>query len=89
LRRRVVPNVELIRGRWQHFVSFSACVSGYPEMTGVPGVDRPIGHAWAHHPPWPPLLRNSAHDDQITVITSDPDDIRLVAGDKNITVAAI
>ena len=31
----------------------------------------------------------SAHDDQITVVTSDPGDMRLVAGDKDITVAAI
>ena len=31
----------------------------------------------------------SAHDDQITVVTSDPGDLRLVAGDKDITVAAI
>jgi hypothetical protein len=31
----------------------------------------------------------SAPHDQITVVTSDPGDIRLVAGDKNITVAAI
>ena len=31
----------------------------------------------------------SAPDGQITVVTSDPADIRLVAGDKNITVAAI
>jgi predicted nucleic acid-binding protein len=31
----------------------------------------------------------SAQADQITVVTSDPGDMRLVAGDKNITVAAI
>ena len=31
----------------------------------------------------------SAPDDQITVVTSDPGDMRLVAGDKNITVTAI
>jgi hypothetical protein len=31
----------------------------------------------------------SAHDDQITVITSDPDDMRVVAGDKSITVVTI
>jgi predicted nucleic acid-binding protein len=31
----------------------------------------------------------SASAEQITVITSDPGDIRRVAGDKNITVAAI
>jgi hypothetical protein len=31
----------------------------------------------------------SAPHDQITVVTSDPGDMRLVAGDKNITVAAI
>jgi predicted nucleic acid-binding protein len=31
----------------------------------------------------------SAPADQITVVTSDPDDMRLVAGDKDITVAAI
>ena len=31
----------------------------------------------------------SAHDDQITLVTSDPRDMRLVAGGKDITVAAI
>ena len=31
----------------------------------------------------------SPHDGQITVVTSDPGDMRLVAGDKDITVAAI
>jgi hypothetical protein len=31
----------------------------------------------------------SAPDDQITVVTSDTGDMRLVAGDKNITVTAI
>lgn len=31
----------------------------------------------------------SASDGQITVVTSDPGDMRLVAGDKNITVTAI
>jgi hypothetical protein len=30
----------------------------------------------------------SAHDDQITVVTSDPEDMRLVAGDRDITVAS-
>ena len=31
----------------------------------------------------------SAHDDQIAVVTSDPGDMRLVARGKDITVAAI
>jgi hypothetical protein len=31
----------------------------------------------------------SAPHSQITVVTSDPDDMRLVAGDKKITVAGI
>jgi len=31
----------------------------------------------------------SAPHDQITVVTSDPDDMRLVAGDKNIIVTAV
>ena len=31
----------------------------------------------------------SAPADQITVVTSDPGDMRLVAGDRNVTVAAI
>jgi hypothetical protein len=31
----------------------------------------------------------SAPHSQITVVTSDPDDMRLVAGDKNITVTTV
>jgi hypothetical protein len=31
----------------------------------------------------------SASDSRITIVTSDPGDMRLVAGDENITVAAI
>ena len=34
------------------------------------------------------VIQSAAHG-QITVVTSDPGDTRLVAGDKNITVAAI
>jgi len=37
----------------------------------------------------PDAVIQSASHDQITVVTSDPGDMRLVAGDKNITVAAI
>jgi hypothetical protein len=46
--------------------------------TGVSVADSHIG-----------AVIQSAHDDQITVVTSDPRDMRLVAGDKDITVAAI
>jgi hypothetical protein len=46
--------------------------------TGVSVADSHIG-----------TVIQSAHDDQITVVTSDPDDMRLVAGDKEITLAAI
>jgi len=34
------------------------------------------------------IIQSASHD-QVTVVTSDPGDMRLVAGDKNITVAAI
>ncbi len=34
------------------------------------------------------VIQSALHD-QITVVTSDPGDMRMVAGDKNITVAAI
>jgi len=46
--------------------------------TGVSVADAHIG-----------AVIQSARADQITVVTSDPGDMRLVAGDKNITVAAI
>lgn len=46
--------------------------------TGVSVADAHIG-----------AVIQSAQADQITVVTSDPGDMRLVAGDKNITVAAI
>ena len=46
--------------------------------TGVSVADAHIG-----------VVIQSAQADQITVVTSDPGDMRLVAGDKNITVAAI
>ena len=45
--------------------------------TGVSVADSHIG-----------AVIQSAHDDQITVVTSDPRDMRLVARDKDITVAA-
>lgn len=46
--------------------------------TGVSVADAHIG-----------AVIQSAQADQITVVTSDPGDMRLVAGDKSITVAAI
>lgn len=46
--------------------------------TGVSVADAHIG-----------AVIQSARSGQITVVTSDPGDMRLVAGDKNITVAAI
>jgi hypothetical protein len=48
------------------------------DRTGVSVADSHIG-----------AVIQSAPDDQITVVTSDPGDMRLVAGDKNITVTAI
>jgi predicted nucleic acid-binding protein len=55
--------------------SAAAAIRG---RTGVSVADAHIG-----------AVIQSARADQITVITSDPGDMRLVAGDKNITVAAI
>ena len=46
--------------------------------TGVSVADSHIG-----------AVIQSAHDDLITLVTSDPRDMRLVAGGKDITVAAI
>jgi hypothetical protein len=48
------------------------------DRTGVSIADSHIG-----------AVIQSDSDDQITVVTSDPGDMRLVAGDKNITVTAI
>jgi hypothetical protein len=48
------------------------------DRTGVSVADSHIGT----------VIQSTPHD-QITVVTSDPGDMRLVAGDKNITLAAI
>lgn len=56
----------------------SASTAGIRNETGVSVADSHIG-----------AVIQPAHDDQITVVTSDPGDMRLVAGDKDITVAAI
>ncbi len=52
--------------------------AGIRNRTGVSVADSHIG-----------AVIQSAPDGPITIVTSDPGDIRLVAGDKNITVAAI
>jgi hypothetical protein len=52
--------------------------AGIRDRTSVAVADSHIG-----------AVIQSAPHDQITVVTSDPGDMRLVAGDKNITVAAI
>jgi hypothetical protein len=52
--------------------------AGIRNLTGVSVADSHIG-----------AVLRSAHDDQITVVTSDPGDMRVVAGHKNITVVAI
>ena len=52
--------------------------AGIRDRTGVSVADSHVG-----------TVIQSAPHSQITVVTSDPGDMRLVAGDKNITVAAI
>ena len=52
--------------------------AGIRDRTGVSVADSHMG-----------TVIQSAPDGQITVVTSDPGGLRLVAGDKNITVAAI
>jgi hypothetical protein len=52
--------------------------AGIRDRTGVSVADSHTG-----------AVIQSAPDGQITVVTSDPDDMRLVVGDRNITVAAI
>jgi hypothetical protein len=52
--------------------------AGIRNRTGVSVADSHIG-----------AVIQSAHDDQITVIASDPGDMRVVAGDKSITMVAI
>ena len=56
----------------------ASTAAGIRDRTGVSVADSHIG-----------AVIQSAPDGQITVVTSDPGDMRLVAGDKNITVAAI
>jgi hypothetical protein len=58
--------------------SSASTAAGIRNRTGVSVADSHIG-----------AVIQSAHDDQITVITSDPDDMRVVAGDKSITVVTI
>jgi hypothetical protein len=73
----VFPNRLRIRDSPLDTASASTA-AGIRNRTGVSLADSHIGAViW------------SAHDDQITVVTSDPGDIRLAAGDKNITVAVI
>jgi hypothetical protein len=52
--------------------------AGIRDRTGVSVADSHLG-----------TVIQSASDGQITVVTSDPGDMRRVAGDKNITVVAI
>ncbi len=52
--------------------------AGIRDRTGVSVADSHIGS----------VIQSAPHS-QITVVTSDPGDMRLVAGDKKITVAAI
>lgn len=56
----------------------ASTAAGIRSRTGVSVADAHIG-----------AVIQSAQADQVTVVTSDPGDMRLVAGDKNITVAAI
>jgi hypothetical protein len=56
----------------------ASMAAGIRNQTGVSVPDSHIG-----------AVIQSAHDNQITVVTSDPDDMHLVAGDTSITVAAI
>lgn len=56
----------------------ASIAAGIRNQTGVSVADAHMG-----------AVIRSAHDDQITVVTSDPDDMRRVAGDKDITVASI
>jgi hypothetical protein len=53
--------------------------AGIRDRTGVSVADSHVGS----------VVIQSAPHGQITVVTSDPGDMRLVAGDKNITVVAI
>ena len=52
--------------------------AGIRDRTGVSVADSHLGA----------VIQSALHD-QITVVTSDPGDMRMVAGDKNITVTAI
>ena len=52
--------------------------AGIRDRTGVSVADSHLG-----------AVIESALHDQITVVTSDPDDMRLVAADKNVTVVGI
>ena len=56
----------------------ASTAAGIRDRTGVSVADSHLGA----------VIQSATHD-QITIVTSDPGDMRLVAGDKNITVTAI
>jgi len=56
----------------------ASAAAGIRDRTGVSVADSHVGS----------VIQSAPHG-QITVVTSDPGDMRLVAGDRNITVAAI
>jgi predicted nucleic acid-binding protein len=56
----------------------SSLAAAIRDRTGVPVADAHLG-----------AVVRSSRAEQITVVTSDPDDMRRVAGDRIITVAAI
>jgi hypothetical protein len=58
--------------------AYASTAAAIRSRTGVSVADAHLG-----------AVIQSAPADQITVVTSDPGDMRLVAGDKEITVAAI
>lgn len=58
--------------------AYASTAAAIRSRTGVSVADAHLG-----------AVIQSAPTDQITVVTSDPGDMRLVAGDKDITVAAI
>ena len=74
---RVFPNRLRIADSPLHTASANAA-AGIRDRAGVSVADSHTG-----------AVIHSGPDSRITIVTSDPGDMRRVAGDKNITVAAI
>ena len=76
--QRVLGYVELVERRKRHAAPISVLAAAIREQAQVSVADAHIG-----------ATVQSAPDVDITVVTSDPEDISAVCGDRQVTVVAI